>query len=389
MDLVKAKIEQAIGILNELNIDLWLIFCRETDVISDPSFDLVVGHKVVWQSAFFICSNGDTYAMVGNYDAADLDRSKRFKKVIPYIKDCGREIKQLMAKINPGRIALNYSKDIVAADGLSHGMYLLLREYLKGTRYIDRFESSERLISLLRGRKIPEEIELLSKAALLATDCWDKALKEIKTGLTEIEISQIIENNFRKLGVAASFDTIVNAGAKTVAGHGHPTDAVLEPGDLLHIDFGAVYKNYCSDLQRLAYVMRKGERKPPDELSRAFEMVHNIITETARLYRPGARGYRIDAVARRMLKAAGYPVYQHALGHQLGRSVHDGAAIVGPKWTRYGASPEIPLEEGNVFTVELGIDLSGIGYVGLEEDLVVTKNGGQFLCPRQDELTVL
>ena len=55
MDLNKAKINQAIGILNELDIDLWLIFIRETDMMADPALDLVIGHKVVWQSAFFIC----------------------------------------------------------------------------------------------------------------------------------------------------------------------------------------------------------------------------------------------------------------------------------------------------------------------------------------------
>ena len=69
--------------------------------------------------------------------------------------------------------------------------------------------------------------------------------------------------------------------------------------------------------------------------------------------------------------------------------MHDGAAIVGPKWKRYGITPTIPLEENNVFTVELGIELEGIGYVGLEEDLAVTENGGKFLCPRQTELIVI
>lgn len=389
MDLNKAKIDQAIGILNELDIDLWLIFCRETDMMADPALDLVVGHKVVWQSAFFINKNGDSYAMVGNYDASDFERSGRFKKVIPYVEDCGTEIKNLIKKINPKNIALNYSVDDTAADGLSHGMYLLLCNYLKDTDFTDRFISSENLMSLLRGRKSPEEIKLVSKAANLAVECWDKTLKEIKPGLSEIAIAHIIERNFAGLGVVNSFDTIVNAGAKTSPGHGHPTTAILEPGDLLHIDFGAIYNSYCSDIQRLAYVKRDNEQQPSKKLAKAFKMVHDVITETAKLYKPGTKGYRIDAVAREMLKSNNYPVYQHALGHQIGRSVHDGAAIVGPKWKRYGVTPEIPLEEGNIFTVELGIELKNIGYVGLEEDLVVTKEGGQFLCSRQNELVVI
>ncbi len=389
MDLNQAKIKQAIGILNELDIDLWLIFCRETDMMADPALELIVGHKVVWQSAFFICKNGETVAMVGNYDAADFEKSGRFKEVIPYVEDCGTEIKNQIKKINPKNIALNYSVDDTAADGLSHGMYLMLSDYLKGTDYPDKFISSEKLMSLLRGRKTEKEIALVSQAAKLATDCWDRSLKEIKPGLSEIAIANIINRNFDELGVVNSFDTIVNAGAKTSPGHGHPTGAILEPGDLLHIDFGAVYKSYCSDIQRLAYVKKENESQPPEELTKAFNMIHDIITETAKLYKPGAKGYRIDAVAREMLKKNNYPVYQHGLGHQLGRSVHDGAALVGPKWKRYGSTVTIPLEEGNIFTVELGIELDNIGYVGLEEDLVVTKEGGKFLCPRQNELVVI
>jgi Xaa-Pro aminopeptidase len=389
MDLIKAKIEQAIEILDELNIDLWIIFCRESDMMADPALALVVGHKVVWQSAFFFSRKGETIALVGNFDASDFERSRRFQKVMPYVQDCGKEIQKIVKKINPRNIALNFSRDNDAADGITHGMFLLLSEYLKGTVYARRFVSSEKLMSLLRGRKTKEEINLISSAAFLTTDCWNKSLKEIRSGMTEKEIAGIIDNNIAKMGAVNSFDTIVNAGAKTSPGHGHPTGAILEPGDLLHIDFGARLEGYCSDIQRLAYVRRENETAPPAKLTAAFNKVRGIIDETSKLYRPGAKGYRIDAVARKMLKDDGYEVYQHALGHQIGRSVHDGAAIVGPRWKRYGDTPTIPLEEGNVFTVELGIEVPGIGYVGLEEDLAVTDEGGKFLCPRQINLIVL
>lgn len=389
MDLVKEKIEQAKGILKELDIDLWMIFCRETEIMADPSIDLVIGHSVVWQSAFFISKDGQTSALVGNFDLSDFEKSGRFDTVVPYVEDCSKEIRKTIEKYDPQKLALNFSKNDVAADGLPHGMYLLLLEYLKGTPYLDRLISSEDIISLLRGRKIPAEIELISTAAFMAADGWKKSLTEIKTGLTEIEIGEIIDNNIKKLGGINSFDTIVNAGAKTSPGHGHPTDAVLEPGDLLHVDFGAKVQGFCSDIQRLVYFKREGEQEAPEKLIGAFNMVKSVIDETSGLYKPGEKGCTIDAVARQLLKDNGFDVYQHALGHQIGRSVHDGSAIVGPKWKRYGNTPEIPLEEGNVFTVELGIGIDGVGYVGLEEDLVVTEKGGEFLCPRQTELFVL
>ncbi|UCD93440.1 MAG: aminopeptidase P family protein [Candidatus Zixiibacteriota bacterium] len=389
MDLVKAKIEQAVEILDELDIDLWLIFCRETDMMADPALDLVVGGKVVWQSAFFISRSGETLALVGNFDAPDFERAGRYAKVQPYVEDCGRELRKTVEKFNPKKLALDFSKSDVASDGLPYGMYLLLMDYLKGSPYAERVISSEEIISRLRGRKIPEEIRLISSAAFMAADCWKQSIGEIKTGMTEIQIAQIIDSNIRKLGGVNSFDTIVNAGAKTSPGHGHPTEAALAPGDLLHIDFGARVEGFCSDIQRLAYVRKENEASPPEVLINAFNKVREVIDETSKLYRPGTKGYTIDAAARKILKNDGYEEYQHALGHQIGRSVHDGAAIVGPRWKRYGRTPEIPLEEGNTFTIELGIELAGIGYVGLEEDLAVTENGGKFLCPRQTELVII
>jgi Xaa-Pro aminopeptidase len=389
MDLVKSKIEQAIEILNELKIDLWLIFCRESDLMADPSLALVVGHKVVWQSTFFFCRTGETIALVGNYDVADFERSGRFEKVLPYVEDCGKEIREIIQEIEPKQIALNFSKNNDAADGLTHGMFLTLQDYLRGTVYRKRFISSENILSLLRGRKTGEEIDLISSAAFMAADCWKKSIAEIKIGMSETEIAKIIDSNIKKLGGTNSFETIVNAGAKTSPGHGQPTDAILEEGDLLHVDFGAKFEEYCSDIQRLAYFKRKNEILPPESLFSAFNVIKEIIDETSKLYVPGAIGYKIDNLARKMLRESNYSEYQHALGHQIGRSVHDGAAIVGPRWKRYGNTPQIPLEDGNTFTVELGIELPKIGYVGLEEDLVVTEKGGKFLCPRQTELIVL
>lgn len=389
MDLVKAKIEQAIDILNELDIDLWVIFCRESGMMADPSLSLVVGDHVVWQSAFFIAKNGETVALVGNYDVPNFERAGRFSKVLSYVEDCGKEIRRIVAKFDPNRLALNFSKNDVSADGLPHGMYLLFMEYLKETAYAERIISAEEIMSRLRGRKIPEELRLISAAAFMAADCWTQSLKEMKTGMTEKQIAGIIDANIKKLGGANSFESIVNAGTKSIPGHGHPTDAVLEPGDLLHVDLGAMIDDFCSDIQRVAYFKEANETSPPAVLTRAFNKVKEVIDETSKLYKPGRKGYTIDAVARKMLREDGYKEYQHALGHQIGRSVHDGAAIVGPRWKRYGSTPEIPLEQGNVFTVEFGIELEGIGYVGLEEDLAVTENGGKFLCPRQTELTVL
>jgi Xaa-Pro aminopeptidase len=102
--------------------------------------------------------------------------------------------------------------------------------------------------------------------------------------------------------------------------------------------------------------------------------------------KPGVAGWEVDAAARQTLIAAGYPEPMYALGHQLGRAAHDGGTLLGPRWDRYGTAPLGLVEAGNVFTVEYGTAVPGHGYIGLEEDVVVTEDGVEWLSTPQREL---
>jgi len=388
MNLVKEKINQAQQILKELDIDLWLVFVRETSMMADPVVPLVVGHEVTWQSFFLYTKDGKSFALVGNFDKDNFERSGCFDEVRSYIAGPRDEFQKLIKQIDPRQIAINYSPSDTASDGLTHGMYLLLQEYLQETTYADRFVPAEQPISKLRSRKLPQEIKLLKKAANIACEVWIEVAKKAKIGMTEKQVAELIDRVISKRGCINSFDTLVNAGGKTEAGHGAPTNAKIAAGDLLHVDFGVRFQNYCSDIQRLLYFKRPREKKPPPELVDAFDTVNEIISRTAEMCRPARKGHEVDALARQILNDYGYPEYQHALGHQLGRSVHDGGAVLGPKWERYGNTPDISLEEGNVFTLELELLLPGIGCVGLEEDVAIINGLTRFLSRRQSKLSV-
>jgi Xaa-Pro aminopeptidase len=100
------------------------------------------------------------------------------------------------------------------------------------------------------------------------------------------------------------------------------------------------------------------------------------------------RGFEVDAAARRVVVEAGYPEFKHGLGHSLGRAVHDGGTMLGPRWPCYGRNTEAVVEAGNVFTLELGVT-TGSGLVGLEEDVLVTAVGCEFLSSPQHDLILI
>lgn len=388
MKLLAEKRAQACEVAAELGIDLWMICERESIMQADPAMGMVIGREVTWQSFFLFSSSGDSIALVGNLDEANfLDDG--YTEVVTFTKGVGEDLLAILKSLNPSCIAINFSEDDPAADGLSVGMYRLLCGYLKGTVYADRLVSAEHLVSKLRSRKLPAEIERLSKATELSCEIWDEVVAAVKPGMSERKVAALIDAGIARRGLVNSFPTAVNAGDKSEPGHGDPTKAVLGRGDLLHVDFGLRYEGYCSDIQRLAYMTRPNESGPSAELCEAFDCVRDIITATANECQAGTKGFEIDALAREMLAENGYPEYQHALGHQLGRSVHDGGGLIGPKWERYGRTPEVSLEENNVFTLELEIMLPGIGCVGLEEDMRVTDKGARFFGTRQMELLTI
>jgi Xaa-Pro aminopeptidase len=100
-------------------------------------------------------------------------------------------------------------------------------------------------------------------------------------------------------------------------------------------------------------------------------------------------GWEVDEAARRTLVEAGYPEYQHAFGHHVGRAVHDGSTVLGPRWERYGHTPYGLIEAGNVFAIELGVSVPDYGLVGLEENVQVTDKGAKWLSDPQTEVWVV
>jgi Xaa-Pro aminopeptidase len=236
-------------------------------------------------------------------------------------------------------------------------------------------------------------LDKIQEAISATEEIYEHTYNGVKEGMTEREIASLMHARVEELGLELSWEKphcpTVNAGKDSSAGHVIPSEIKLFPGDLLHFDFGVRKNGYCSDIQRLAYLPSDEQPTPPPAMERAFQAIVDAIQKTVAATKPGVTGHMLDEIARGTVKAAGYGEFMHATGHQVGRQTHDGGGIIGPRWERYGDTPNWPLEAGQVYTIEPSIIDPDIGVVALEEMIVVTETGAEFLSVPQTEMVIL
>jgi len=391
MSLIREKTDQAVEILRELDIDMWLTYVRKTSEIHDPALYFLLEESwLTWQTAMIISKEGRKIAICGRYDAQNLEMSGVYDKVIPYDESIKNPLLNVLNELDPRQIAINYSIDNIAADGLTHGMWMRLNKILEGTDFSHKMVSSEYILAALRGRKTDAEIKKIKKAVDIGEEGHKKVTEFSKLGVSEEDIEKMLLKFTDDKGVIVSYPPLVHVGPSTTIGHGKASpDIKIKKGDLITVDYGVFYEGYASDLQRVNYVLQDNEDIPPVEVRRAFEICFKAISAGAEKLKPGVLGWEVDYVARKIITDAGYDEFMHALGHQIGRNVHDGGCLLGPKWEKYGQSVMYQVEENQCFTLELYVYVPNHGYMSMEEDLQVTKDGCKFLSDRQMELTLI
>jgi Xaa-Pro aminopeptidase len=391
--LIQEKVKQASEILGEFNVDCWLTFVRESQINGDPTLDFLLGADVTWQSAFIVTSSGETYAIVGQYDRKTVEDTGAYKHVLDYVKSAKGPILDTLKGLNPSTIAVNYSKDSEICDGLTYGMYLTLHDYLSEIGFEDRLVSAEKIVSALRQRKTPREIDAIRSAIRAAEEIFEKAWTFIKVGRTESEIAHFMKVEVRKAGLEPAWDEktcpSVFSGPETAGAHYRPTDRRVEEGHVLNMDFGVKVDGYCSDLQRTCYILRRTETTPPPQVQRGFDVLVASIEEARKTLRPGVKGHEVDAASRNYLVAHGFEEFPHALGHQVGRFPHDGTALLGPPWEKYGKKPYETIEKGMVFTIEPRLTIPAHGIATVEEMVVVTDDSAEYLSTPQRDLILI
>ncbi|MGB9738135.1 M24 family metallopeptidase [Chloroflexus sp.] len=392
MDLFREKLHQAGELLAAHDLDLWLIFVRETSEHTDPALKLLGHFSLTWPTAIAVTRDGHAFALTGLGDDDAVRCTGLFDEVQPYTQSIGPELVRLLQRLDPKRIGINISRSDVSADGLTYGMYLNLCDYLDGTPYRDRLVSAEHFVAALRSRKTPQEVARMRAAAELSMRIFTAVGDFLRPGVSEREVAAFVHAQTAAAGATTAWDPThcpgLNAGPNSPWGHTGPSDEIMRPGEIFHMDFGVQIDGYCSDHQRVWYCLRPGEDEPPAEAQHAFNAVKAAIRAAAAAIRPGVVGWEIDAVARQTITAAGYPEYPHALGHQVGRAVHDGGVGFYPRWERYGDKPYGTIDSGMILTLELGVR-TRYGYISLEEEILVTPDGCEWIGPPQEELWLI
>ncbi len=382
--------------MKELGIDLWLTFTREGAV--DPIGTDIGTSGIVGRTAALMSLCGGSWrttCIAACYDTTPIEATEIYNEVIPYRKEgIGPHLKEVFHKLKPRKVAINYSRDMPNCDGLTEGGFRYLQEWLD-PGFSDRVVSAEKLIVSFRGRKIQEEIDIITTAVLLTQKILANALTPavIKAGKTrEIDLGNYLEERVKEAGAKVSFSMIMVGPDR---GHSFPTDKVIMPGDLLRLDFGIVIDDYHSDIQRTAYILRPGETRPPEVFQRMWDVTYRASRAAMSKLVPGNRAQEVDAAARDLIVKEGYEEYPHAAGHEIGLSVHDVGPILGPPWKeRYGTAVEHVIEPGQVFAVEpmIYVDIpeaGGVVQIGLEEDVVIEKDGARIIGQPLESLILI
>ena len=389
--LIREKHAQLDELLPKLEADAWLVYGREG---SDRNSLLLSGLEMIGESAYLFTRSGRKVAVVADYDRMAHETPGVFDEVIAYSKTGIKEpLLELFSQLVPETLALNFDPGDPLLDGLTHGLFLRLKEMLGWEDFEGRVVSSRGVLGPLRACKTAEELRRLREAVKLTERILDEVDTFMRVGMSEREVAEFIKVRQKHYGTSGSFsDGAAVLTGRAGLGHRDAGEHPLTPGDTVLIDIGCWYLGYTSDIMRAYYLLREGESEAPVEVQRRFAVGQEAMKKAVAAMKPGVMAYEVDRVAREHLAANGIEPFTHALGHQLGRAVHDGGTTLAPLGGRYGERGNAPLQVGEVYTVEPVVhgktDEDGVP-IGVEQDVVVTESGAEFLSTPQERLVLV
>lgn len=239
--------------------------------------------------------------------------------------------------------------------------YSKYKEYMHKYK-VNNLQETEKIIEKQRMIKDEEEIEKIEKACQITDECFKHLLKFIKVGQTEKEIALEIEYYFKTHGAdSISFEPIVASGSNSSKPHAIPTDKKIDIGDVITLDFGCIYKGYCSDMTRTIFV-----GYVPEDIKDIYNLVLKNQLQTENELKEGANIKVISRMVENDFKLNGYDLV-HSLGHGVGLEIHEYPYLHGKN--------DSFLKEKMVVTNEPGIYIPGKFGVRIEDTVLITKSG--------------
>lgn len=250
-------------------------------------------------------------------------------------------------------VGLNYS-------ALTMNLYKELLKIIPDKEFVDVSSS----IAEARKIKSDEELDKIREAAKIGSEILPAILDRLREGVTESQVAAEMAYEMMKAGASEpSFSSIVAFGSNSSMPHYAPHNVKLKKGDFVLMDYGALYKKYCSDITRTVVFGRASQ-----EQKDMYEVVKLAQSESMKAIRDGANGKDVDGVASKIIDDSKYKGrFIHSLGHGLGMDVHDHPAL--------SRNLDFILKENMVVTVEPGVYVPKVGGVRIEDDVIVKKNG--------------
>ena len=224
-------------------------------------------------------------------------------------------------------------------------------------------------VDSLRQIKDAAEISCIRQACAIADKAFAEILNFVRAGVREVEVAAELEYLMRKFGSErAAFDTIVASGVRGSLPHGRATEKIISDGELVTMDFGAVFNGYHSDMTRTFCV-----GKPSARQREIYNAVLNAQLHGLSVIKVGVSGKAADEAVRNRLKDLGFAEYfTHSLGHSLGLVIHEEPRL-SPRSTCER------LEENMLVTDEPGVYIPNFGGVRIEDTVLVTASGAEVL----------
>jgi Xaa-Pro aminopeptidase len=413
-DLIrKSKLDELlIPILKEFGVGCWVTLTRdpcddmtnviwERDLQLDPIVEYIGGEGVTVPAAFIFTDSGERIAIAAEADARAVEDTGIYRKIIRYTYNREKGHSEFLEKLgktlqelNPGAIGLNFSEDEGVADGLSYGMKRMFDRAV-GPDLASRVVSAENVIVSLWNRKVAAEVQLIEKSSRKSAEITLEALRMVKPGVTTARgIFDYIRRRVEEEGMGPGWQEwwcpTVSVSAFRLGRP--PSDKVIERGDL--IVSGFLLEGHMSDLNKAAYVLREGEKEPPELIKKLFATGLEATRAAVAKLKPGATGYEVDAAAREVVKKAGFPEYPHATGHTTGVWVHGLGVVLGPPWKAYGQKIRLKIHENDIYAVEPSLGAYSEAHGGnirmhFQEMVIVGKDGARYLTPPLEELILI